>query len=281
MTIVLPNDAKNARKKARKLRTIQRPRGVEGSYRVALNKIVDAQKDALEPVNDLLAAGATASVASNLIEQQFQQTSASIQTGAAGVANTFVNKSNRVNKKSIESIYKSAFSVDSATIIDQPNVKDALDASLIENVSLIRSIHSDFWGDVIQAVTANFRGVAQVDNVSLQKRLQTIGGISSNKAKIIARDQTKKVSTSLTRIRHQNAGVKKYIWHNLQDQRVVGNPSGLYPHGHAIHLNHWAREGKIFYYDRPPADGNPGTAILCRCYEEPILDLDNANVIIS
>ena len=279
--LVLPPKAKKSRKKDKNLRAIKKPRGIEKTYRDQLFAVNDTLQDSLEPINTLLTAGANIGIVTDLIEQQFQGTSGQVDTAAATLSNNFVARSNKVNKKSVESIYKRAFSVDSATIIDQPNVKEFLDGAIVENVSLIRTIHSDFWGDVIQSVLANFRGDAQIGNLTLQQRIKKIGSITDSRAKIIARDQTKKLSSSLTRIRHQNVGVKKYKWRNKQDERVVGNPAGLYPKGKAIHLNHWDREGKVYFYSNPPADGNPGTPILCRCFEEPILDIDNANLIFT
>ncbi len=278
--LVIPKAPKTT-KKDKNLRAIKRPRGVEKTYRDQLFAVNAELEESLEPINTLLAAGAGVGDVTNQIEQQFQATSGQVDSAANTLSSSFVAQSNRTNKKSVENVYKRAFSVDSATIIDQPNVKEFLDGAIVENVSLIRTIHSDYWGDVIQAVLANFRGNPQIGGLTLQERIQKIGGIADNRAKVIARDQTKKLSSSLTRIRHQNVGVKKYIWHNSQDERVVGNPGGLYPKGKSIHLNHWSREGKIYFYSNPPADGNPGTPIECRCWEEPMLDTDNANLIIS
>lgn len=277
--LILPTKKKNLKKKTRSLGTVQKPPGVRKNYFNALQSLVNMLNIAVEPINAVLNADRSPQAIATLIQTQFENTARRLDE--TKLANEFAKQSSSVNKKSLESIYRQAFSVNSARIIDEPNIQDFLALATTENISLIRSIHSDYWGKVTQAITANFRGEPQVDNVSLNERLKKIGNISDNRANIIARDQTKKLSTALTRLRHQNVGVKKYIWHNVGDQRVVGNPAGLYPKGRAIHLNHWSREGKTFYYDRPPADGHPGTPILCRCYEEPVIDIDDANIIYS
>jgi uncharacterized protein with gpF-like domain len=54
----------------------------------------------------------------------------------------------------------------------------------------------------------------------------------------------------------------------------VGNPSGLYPHWHRQHGDHYAREGKVYSWDKPPADGHPGTPIGCRCFAQTIINVD-------
>ena len=40
------------------------------------------------------------------------------------------------------------------------------------------------------------------------------------------------------------------------------------------HGNHWDREGKVYEWNNPPPDGNPGMPINCRCYAEPIFDIE-------
>ncbi|MNE68328.1 Phage Mu protein F like protein [compost metagenome] len=110
--------------------------------------------------------------------------------------------------------------------------------------------------------------------VSLQDRLKKIGNISKNRAKFIARDQTAKLTGDLNQLRQADNGIEEYIWRNAGDQRVVGNPGGLYPKGNRAHGNHWEREGKTFRWDSPPSDGAPGHAPNCRCYAAPKLDLE-------
>lgn len=76
----------------------------------------------------------------------------------------------------------------------------------------------------------------------------------------------------------QYAGVSRYIWHTMRDLRVVGNPAGYYPVGHAGHEDHWSREGKVFAWSEPPSDGHPGEAFGCRCQAIPLLALNNPEI---
>ena len=140
-------------------------------------------------------------------------------------------------------------------------------------------MHNRHWSRVIQAVTANFEG-QQIEGQTLKERLCSLGPITDRHAKLIARDQTSKLNSSLTKIRHQEVGIESYIWRTAEDERVVGTPGGLYPKpsNRAMHGDHYARNGRTFYYDRPPADGSPGQAIQCRCVGLPVVYVDKLNL---
>lgn len=89
----------------------------------------------------------------------------------------------------------------------------------------------------------------------------------------ITRNQSRRMSGTLNRLRYTKMGVTRYIWRTMEDERVLGNPNGPYAN---YKPSHYAREGKIFSLNQPTVDGFPGEAMHCRCYAEPILD-DLAN----
>ena len=74
------------------------------------------------------------------------------------------------------------------------------------------------------------------------------------------------------------AGVTSYVWRTMKDNRVVGNPNGLYPVGSPDHMDHWHRDGKTFEWSNPPADGHPGQAYGCRCHALPLMTLNNPEI---
>jgi hypothetical protein len=74
------------------------------------------------------------------------------------------------------------------------------------------------------------------------------------------------------------AGVSRYVWLTMKDNRVVGNPVGLYPVGTADHGDHWERDGKVFSWSEPPHDGHPGEAYGCRCQAIPLMGLGNSEI---
>ena len=94
-------------------------------------------------------------------------------------------------------------------------------------------------------------------------------------ARVIARDQTNKLSGNVSQAMQAAAGVSRYTWRTVGDERVRGDPTGLYPD--AI-PSHYELDGQVFSWDNPPEvgpylrRGHPGSAIQCRCYAEPILE---------
>jgi len=98
------------------------------------------------------------------------------------------------------------------------------------------------------------------------------------------------VSSSLNQYRQTSIGISEYIWRNVRDQRVVGNPSGKYPTGSSAHHDHWIMEGLLCRWNDPTVyskDGgrtwlkrtsdmpkaHPGEEILCRCSAEAVIDV--------
>ncbi len=75
------------------------------------------------------------------------------------------------------------------------------------------------------------------------------------------------------------SGVRSYVWQTRKDERVVGNPVGLYPQGTDEHGDHWSRHGKVFRWDEPPHDGAPGSAYGCRCEAVPMISLNNPELV--
>ena len=109
-------------------------------------------------------------------------------------------------------------------------------------------------------------------------------GISYRRARIIARDQTAKLNSALTQGRMADAGIETYIWSTSEDERVRGNPTGLYPKALP---SHYVMNGKVCRWDDPTVwleNGewvkragdapylHPGMAIMCRCVAIPNWD---------
>lgn len=100
----------------------------------------------------------------------------------------------------------------------------------------------------------------------LMKDIQKSYGVSVNKARFLARQETSLVMTKFKQIRYESAGVKQYRW-----QCVTGSPN------HPVRPMHKALNGKIFSWDSPPVVNekgerkNPGQDYGCRCTARPIV----------
>lgn len=85
---------------------------------------------------------------------------------------------------------------------------------------------------------------------------------AGNNASSFGKDQVSKINTELEKARAKSLNLDIYEWITRKDERVRGNPAGLYPKAKP---SHFAREGKFFRWNQPPEGGHPGEAPGCRC----------------
>ena len=164
--------------------------------------------------------------------------------------------------------------IDILSKLSERGLLQAFNMEVQKNVQLIKSIPQKFFDEIQRMTVESVSGQKRFEG-GLVKAFEDLTGITRDRAKLIARDQISKTISSFSSLRFQNIGAKKYIWRSSKDKRVAGRPDGLYPNvdkNSLAHGNHWQRDGKVFSFDNPPPDGNPGQAILCRCYAEPIFE---------
>lgn len=274
MTIILPDAARNARKQERTIRPARPSRTIRKRYERALEDQVRYMQAQTANLSDILRAGADRQTVARTLAQMADMAKRRAESTSLGMATAFVGEVDQQNKEALQKSIANAFSVDFATIVDSGDIAAELQIAINQNARLITKMTDEHYDLIGQAVLDNYRGVPLPGDVSLTERLQKISGISKNRAKFIARDQTAKLTGDLNQLRQADNGIEEYIWRNMQDQRVVGNPGGLYPKGNRVHGNHWYREGESFRWDQPPSDGHPGHAPGCRCYAAPKLDLE-------
>lgn len=143
-------------------------------------------------------------------------------------------------------------------------MRDVLHATMSENVSLIKSIasqyHTQVEGLVMRSVTAGR------DLATLTDELEARYDITRRRAKLIAKDQNDKATASMTRVRQQEAGITEAVW--------------LHSHGgNEPRPTHLANSGKRYnvaegWYDTDPKVSrfiHPGELINCRCVSKPIV----------
>lgn len=169
------------------------------------------------------------------------------------------------NESNIQSSVARALGVN--IILPGSDLSDALDAWVIQNGSLITSMQNDYLQRVQNVVNQGFRTGRTYRDIA--KDIREATGITRRRATLIARDQVGSLNAQVTEQRDKDLGITEYIWRNAGDIRVRGNPSGLYPKSK---YDHWRREGKKYSYDKPPADGNPGEPIQCRCFAEAVIE---------
>jgi len=189
------------------------------------------------------------------------------------IAIDLTNEVDGNEKARLQDMLARAMGVETAYIFDTPEIADALLIAQTEAANLITGFAHEYIDDISKVVLDNFKQLPLPEGKSLTDCIQDIHEMKRYRARLIARDQTSKMTTALNMTRQTAVGIDEYIWRTAgQDNRVVGNPGGLYPKGNAIHMNHYDRNGKTFRWDTPPPDGHPGYAINCRCVSIPVID---------
>ncbi len=126
----------------------------------------------------------------------------------------------------------------------------------------------DFAEKEILDLRANMQKTVFSGNrfASAVKTIQESYGVTANKAKFLARQETSLLMTKFKQTRYQEAGVNYYIW-----GCVTGTSK------HPVRPLHKKNEGKIFRWDSPPVVDeqgnrkNPGQDYNCRCFARPVV----------
>jgi SPP1 gp7 family putative phage head morphogenesis protein len=142
-------------------------------------------------------------------------------------------------------------------------VNDVTQASVAENVQLIRSIAEQHLGQVEGLV---MRSVQEGRNLGeLSRELQARYGVTRRRAALIARDQNNKATGAIARARQIELGITQARW--------VHSTAGKEPRP-----SHVKMDGKIFDVAKGMWDEDegkwiqPGQLINCRCVSRPIIE---------
>ena len=177
---------------------------------------------------------------------------------AENIANGFVSRGDAQNHAEVSTNLKNQTGIDlSAYLRNSPNIVERVNELTVSNIQLIKSIRTQYLDKVQNAVMqAMVQGTLNKD---LAEQLKKLGKDVESRAMLIARDQSSKLNAALTRARHEEVGIKKYMWSTSGDERV--------------RASHAEKDGQIFEYTNPPADtGHPGHDVNCRCVQIPVFD---------
>ncbi len=143
-----------------------------------------------------------------------------------------------------------------------PDVRDAMNASLAENVQLIKSIPSQYLSEVQGIVMRNY--ASGLDLKSMVKEIQTRYGVTSRRAYLIARDQSSKASSVVQRARQMEIGITEAVW---MHSRASKEPR----------RTHLAMDGKTYKVEKGMWDSDvqkwifPSQLINCHCQSLTVL----------
>lgn len=185
------------------------------------------------------------------------------------------NMSANVNKISKKNTITAAKTIDLEV---EPLLKDGklnpfFENVVDENVGLIRSIPEKdleaFKNKLVHSITQDH------SKDTIARIISKHFDVSKRHARVIARDQVNKLNGTLNKHRQQQLGGRRYIWRTAGDERVRGDPAGLYPRAKP---SHFKLDGTTQFWSRPPKSGpkgerlHPGQSILCRCWAEFIFE---------
>lgn len=231
-------------------------RGIQKDIRTSIMPIVKSAAPEYQRDSEIVTVDSWVDVLTDAIQLlKNRWSSARFQSLAKEVATKFVLTSGNTNKKR----YQNDFGVN--VYGDSQTLTDNIRLSIAANVSLIESIPDQYLTQVESIVMSNVRAGGRPATIA--KSLQKQFGVTERRAKMIARDQTAKLTGDLNRLRQTSAGFPFFRWMDSDDQRVRDR--------HEAIANKVTAYGKgIYRWDNPPLSSDgvpiiPGQDYQCRC----------------
>lgn len=216
----------------------------------------------------------------NDVDESSEQSMSQLLLGvtAAGVVQGLTNKSKNVlnNQTSVE------LGFFPKSTLKGKRVEKILNASISENVSLIKSIPREYLAEmektVMRAVTTG-KGPNDIyktakSQLELSKdfksHLKNTDEKVNRRAKLIANDQTRKVYTGLNAGRMKNAGMDKFKWlHN------GGSAKPRPYHLDTLNGNEYSLSDPPVIDPKTGERGLPGQLVNCRCSMIPVISAED------
>jgi SPP1 gp7 family putative phage head morphogenesis protein len=254
-------------KKPKTARAVSANRGLEAKYRKALLKLVDEMQSSLEywltaayrEAPPRMAQDASpVNYVNNLMRGLALRWQRRFDVYADKLADYYVNGMFRSSDRALRQSLKDAgWSVDFEMTQE---MRDALNATIAENVGLIRSIPQQYLQQVEGVVMRSYTQGRDLE--TMVKDLKALYPNASHRAELIARDQSNKANATVQRTRQMELGITEAIW--------MHSHAGKKPRP-----DHVAANGKKYRI----AEGclisgeyiQPGYEINCRCTSRPVL----------
>lgn len=231
-------------------------RGVLDPLRKRFDEVLEGVRSLLAERGDGVRLDGPADKARTMVEKIAQKMSEDVGPAQmARLAERIGKRTSDFQRDQLKRQIKSAVGVD-PLLQDSGKLAAKVEDFTAENVSLIKSISTEFFGDIEKRVVAGVRAGTRFED--LADDLEDRYGIAENRAALIARDQVGKFFGELNRTRQEGLGITGYTWRGVGDNRE--------------REEHVEREGDHFEWDDPPEDGHPGMAVNCRCWAEPDLE---------
>lgn len=183
-----------------------------------------------------------------------------------GLATEYATKTYIANELNIANSIKRSVGI----AIKLPEGSTAFVDDWVSNNSLlIQDLQEEYLTRIQRSVANGY--VTGKTTRSIAKDIQKATGITWRRAQNISRNEIGNLNAEVNQQRSKELGIDEGIWRTMKDERVRGNPSGLYPK--AI-PSHFKREGERFKLSEGIDGEMPGEPPLCRCWYQSVINLD-------
>lgn len=155
--------------------------------------------------------------------------------------------------------------------IDNTSIGISIKEQTDRNARLIKSMPERIRVEITDIVARESMGGRRASEIAedLQERFPEM---LKAKADLVARTETSKTESALTRARAENLGIKAYIWRSSEDGRVRDSHKKM--DNVICFFSQPIVPEKIFGIKTTLKPGLAGEFPNCRCYIEPIIRLD-------
>lgn len=245
--------------------------GVERAYKRAMEKLIDEMSNSFEywlaaaykanpPRMEVAMDALPSAELSKKVRDLGKRWIKKFDDMAAAIAQKFTESGRKATDSSFQQALKDAgFAVEFKVT---PVMRDAMNATIAENVSLIKSIPQQYLTQVEGTIMRGF--TAGRDLKAITDELSAHYGVSKRRAAIIARDQSNRLTATVTQARRVELGLFEAEWVHSGGGKVP-RPSHVKAGKDKARFD--VRKGLLL-------DGEhilPGSIINCRCSSRTIL----------
>lgn len=151
-------------------------------------------------------------------------------------------------------------------------LKTTINDQIIENIGLIRTLPSDVATKTVNDIVEQAQRGRRASSIAKDIKKYTDKHARAS-ARLIARTEVSKTSTALTRARSRDLNINWYVWRTALD-------------GDRVRESHRIMEDVLVNWNVPPSPEilvgeksvgryHAGNIFNCRCYAEPLLEIDD------
>lgn len=151
-------------------------------------------------------------------------------------------------------------------------IKKDIDSQIISNAALIKTLPSDTAQKVVRDIEEYALSGLRAEEIEklIQDKTRQHSRAS---ARLIARTEVSKTTSALTKARSEELGLRWYVWRTMED-------------GDRVRKSHRFMNDVLVSWNNPPSPEllvkekdvgryHAGNIWNCRCYSEPLIDIDD------